>query len=284
MVRGGRRPGGTAARGDMLTKATLPLEAIGSGSDFAAFLDHLGIASLSLGFGGEDRSGTYHSAYDDPWFEEHFGDKDELYGKALAQTAGTLMMRAADADVLPYDFTILTTTLKTYDSELKALLKAMTEEAETRKRNLDLGFYVLTNDPKAPTQAPPSLAIPPEMDFSPIDNSIAALEKAAASVQQAEARWTELSPEKRKALNAKLTLAERKFAYEGGLPRRPWVKHLLYAPGTLTGYGAKTIPGVREALEQMRYDEAKEQIILAAKVIRDEADYLRQITEEFGNP
>lgn len=284
MVRGGRRPGGTAARGDMLTKATLPLEAIGSGSDFAAFLDHLGIASLSLGFGGEDRSGTYHSAYDDPWFEEHFGDKDELYGKALAQTAGTLMMRAADADVLPYDFTILTTTLKTYDSELKALLKAMTEEAETRRRNLDLGFYVLTNDPKAPTQAPPSLAIPPEMDFSPIDNSIAALEKAAASVQQAEARWTELSTEKRKALNAKLTLAERKFAYEGGLPRRPWVKHLLYAPGTLTGYGAKTIPGVREALEQMRYDEAKEQIILAAKVIRDEADYLRQITEEFGNP
>ena len=281
MVSGGRRPGG-AARGDVATRATLPLEAIGSGSDFAAFLDHLGIASLNLGFGGEDRSGTYHSAYDDPWFEDHFGDKDKAYGKALAQTAGTLMMRAADAEVLPYDFTLLSQTLKTYDGELKALLKSAMDEAQTRKRNIDMELYALTNDPKNSVQAPGPLPIPPEMDFSALDTSIAALDKAAVEAQQAQGKWVELSAERRKELNAKLTLAERKFAYEGGLPRRPWVKHLLYAPGTLTGYGAKTLPGVREAIEQMRYDEAKEQLVLAAKVIRDEADYISQITQEFG--
>ncbi len=283
LVRGGRRGGAGGPRPDVMSKATLPLEAIGSGSDFAAFLDHFGIASLSLGFGGEDRSGTYHSAYDDPWFEDHFGDKDEAYGRALAQTAGTLMMRAANADVLPYDFTILAHTLKGYDGELKALLKSLTDDAETRKRNLDMGFYTLTNDPQNPVNAPSALPIPPEMDFSALDHSISDLEKAAASAQQAQTHWLSLSPDRRKALNAKLTLAERKFAYEGGLPRRPWVKNLLYAPGTLTGYGAKTLPGVREALEQMRFAEAKEQLVLAAKVIHDEAEYVKQITEEFGS-
>ena len=281
-TRGGRRPG-AAPRGDAMNRATLPLEAIGSGSDFATFLDHLGIASLSFGFGGEDRSGTYHSAYDDPWFEDHFGDKEELYGRALAQTAGTLMMRAADADVLPYDFTILAQTLKTYDSELKALLKSLTDEAEARKHNIESGFYSLTKDPENPLAQPPSLPIPLEMDFSPLDNSIAALDKAAQSVQQSEGKWLELSPEKRKELNEKLVLAERKFAYEGGLPRRPWVRNLLYAPGTLTGYGAKTIPGVREALEQSRFPEAKEQLVLVAKVIRDEAEYLNLLAREFGS-
>jgi N-acetylated-alpha-linked acidic dipeptidase len=285
LIRGGRRPGSAPHPGtsNLMTRPTLPLDAIGSGSDFAAFLDHLSIASLSFGFGGEDRSGTYHSAYDDPWFEDHFGDKDKAYGRALAQISGTLVMRAADADILPYDYTILTETLKSYDSELKALLKSLTEEAETRKRNIDMGFYPLTNDPKNPAQSPALQPVPPEMDFSSLDNAIGALGKAAANAQQAEAKWLELAPEKRKVLNEKLTMAERKFAYGGGLPGRPWVRNLLYAPGTLTGYGAKTIPGVREALEQGRYPEASEQIGLAAKAIRDEAEYLAQITEEFSS-
>lgn len=280
LIGAGRRPG--RAAGDSIAHATLPLGAIGSGSDFATFLDHLGIASLSVGFGGEDSSGTYHSAYDNPWFEDHFGDKDELYGRALAQTAGTLIMRAANADVLPYDFTILSQTLKTYDSELKALLKTLTSDAETRKRNLDLGLYALTNDPKNPVQAPPMLPMPPQMDFSALDNSIAEVEKAAAAFQQSEGRWLALSPEKRNALNEKLSLAERKFSSDAGLPRRPWVRNLLYAPGTLTGYGAKTMPGVREALEQMRFPEAKEQLVLIAKAVHDEAEYIEQITAEFN--
>ncbi|HEX4170000.1 MAG TPA: transferrin receptor-like dimerization domain-containing protein [Bryobacteraceae bacterium] len=193
------------------------------------------------------------------------------------------MMRAADADILPYDFTILSQTLKTYDSELKALLKSLTDDAKTRKRNLDLGLYALTNDPKNPVQPPAALPIAPEMNFSSLDKSIGELENAAAVFKKSESRWLQLSPGKRNALNAKLSLTERRFSSDVGLPRRPWVRNLLYAPGTLTGYGAKTMPGVREALEQMRFAEAKEQLILIAKVVHDEAEYLEQITVEFNS-
>ena len=283
LLRGSRRSGAnrTGSGNDILTRGTLPLEAIGSGSDFAAFLDHLGIASLNIGFGGEGRSGTYHSAYDTPWFEDQFGDKEEMYGRVLAQTVGTLMMRTADAEVLPYDFTVLAKTLATYSTELKALVKSSTEEAETRKRNTDMGLYALINDPQNPVHAPTLLTVPPLIDFSLLNDSITALEKAAAEYKAAQAQFVTLSPERRKALNAELALAERQFAGGEGLPRRPWVKHLLYAPGTLTGYGAKTLPGVREAIEQGRYSEAQEQLALVAKAIAAEATYIRQMTSNF---
>jgi N-acetylated-alpha-linked acidic dipeptidase len=283
-LQGSRRgdAGHNANRDDLLTRTTLPLQAIGSGSDFAAFLDHLGIASLNLGFGGEDHSGTYHSAYDTPWFEDQFGDKGKVYGRALAQTAGTLVMRFADADVLPYDFTILASTVKGYESELKALLETLQEQAETRKKSIDIGLYTSTNDPKNPMRAPVLLQTPPEMDFSALDRSIAAMTKAAADFGQAELHFIDLTPDKRKALNDELALSERKLTSEQGLPRRPWNKNVLYAPGTLTGYGAKTIPGVREALEQGRYSEASEQLAVVAKALNDEATYIEQIVIDFA--
>jgi N-acetylated-alpha-linked acidic dipeptidase len=121
------------------------------------------------------------------------------------------------------------------------------------------------------------------MNFSALDDSIAALEKAAANFNQAEAKIATLSPEKRKALNAELALAERKLTSDQGLPRRPWVKHVLYAPGVYTGYGAKTIPGVREALEQGRFDEAQEQIGVVAKALQSEAAFIDQIAVEFAS-
>ena len=278
------RPRQGAGKDDVLTRTTLPLEAIGSGSDFGPFLDHLGIASVNLGFGGEDRSGTYHSAYDTPWFEDHFGDKNKVYGRALAQTAGTIVMRFADADVLPYNFQNLAATVKIYDSELKGLVKSLQEEAWTRKKSIEMGLYRLTSDPQNAMQAPRSLDTPPDMDFSAFDSSIAALEKAAEDFSHAEPSFTELSPDKRKTLNAELALAERKLTSEQGLPQRPWVKHLLYAPGTLTGYGAKTIPGVREALEQDRYPEATEQLAVVAKALSEEASYIEQIATTFALP
>ncbi len=277
LIHGGRRSG-TPNR-DLLKRDTLPIGAIGSGSDFAPFLDHLGIASLDIGFGGEDRGGTYHSAYDTPWYTDHFGDKDEIYGPIMAQTAGTLVMRAADADILPYDFAIMATTLKTYDGELKALVKSLQTDAQTRKQNLDMQLYSLTDDPHQSLHTPPSLVAPPAMDFSALDSSIAALEKASAHFGQAQAAMVALSPEKRKAINAELTMTDRKLLSDQGLPRRPWVRNLIYAPGTYAGYGVKTIPGVREALEQGRYPEAKEQLAVVAKAINDEASYIEQIAK-----
>lgn len=284
-LQGGRRAQPSrSGRKDVLKLQSLPLEAIGSGSDFGAFLDHLGIASLNLGFGGEGNSGTYHSAYDDPWFEDHFGDKNELYGRALAQVAGTIVMRFADSDVLAYDFRSLADTLQTYASELKALEASLTEESEKQRRNTELGLYALVNDPQNPLRPPAVQPAPPPLDFADLEEAIGALGKAADRFNQVREKLVGLPPDQRKKLNAELTLAERKFLSEAGLPGRPWVRHLLYAPGTLTGYGAKTIPGVREALEQGRFEEAKSQLAVVAKAIHEEAHYIESLATEFGNP
>jgi N-acetylated-alpha-linked acidic dipeptidase len=277
LMNGGNRAG--SPNHDLLKRDTLPLGAIGSGSDFAPFLDHLGIASLDMGFGGEDRGGTYHSAYDTPWYTDHFGDKDEIYGPIMAQTAGTVVMRAADADILPYDFSVLAATLKSYNSELKALIKSLQNEAQTRKQNLDMQLYRLTDDPHESLQAPPSLPSPPAIDFTALDNSIAALAKAAAHFKQVQNEMATLPPDTRKTINAELTVTDRRLTSEQGLPRRPWVRNLIYAPGTYAGYGVKTIPGVREALEQGRYSEAKEQLSVVAKAISNEAAYIEQIAK-----
>ena len=280
LVRGGRRGGG-APREEAATQENLPIEAIGSGSDFAAFLDHFGIASLNLGYGGEDRGGTYHSAYDTPWFTDHFGDKEEVYGPIMAQTAGVFVMRFADADVLPYDFTAMARTLKQYDGELKALVKTLQKTAETRNRNIQMGLYALTDDPQKKLTPPPSLVPPPDMDFSGLDQAIAALDKASADFNHARAAMETLSAQKRKALNEQLTTVDRKLLGDG-LPRRPWVKNLIYAPGVYAGYGVKTIPGVREALEEGRFPEASEQLVIVNKAINDEAAYIAQIVSEFS--
>jgi N-acetylated-alpha-linked acidic dipeptidase len=267
---------------DVSKQNTLPIEAIGSGSDFATFLDHLGIASLNVGYGGEDRGGVYHSAYDTPWFTDHFGDKEEIYGPVLAQTAGILVMRFASADVLPYDFTSMARTLKQYDGELKELVKTLQTEAETRKRNLDMHVYALTDDPHRQLQPPGSLVAPPDMDFSSLDDAIGALAKAATDFNQARPAMEALSADRLKSLNAELTTVDRKLLSEQGLPRRPWVRNVIYAPGVYAGYGVKTLPGIREALEQGRFPEAEEQLAIVDKAINDEAAYIQQIVGEFG--
>jgi len=279
LVRGGR-PG---ARTVDASAALLPLGAPGSGSDFATFVDHLGIASIELGFGGEDRGGTYHSAYDTPWYIEHFGDKESLYGKALADTAGTLVMRFADADVLPYDFRDLANTLEGYTGELKQLEKQLQRDASVRQRNIDMGVYQLAADPQKQLQSPKPRPSPPGLDFSPLDNALVSLDAAGAKLNQARTQMGSASPAKLQAINAKLTTAERKFLSASGLPRRPWVENVLYAPGWYTGYGAKTMPGVREALEDGRYQEAADQLVILTKAIEDAAAYVNMIAAEMNS-
>jgi N-acetylated-alpha-linked acidic dipeptidase len=191
-------------------------------------------------------------------------------------------MRFASADVLPYDFAAMARTLKQYDGELKGLVKSLQKDAETRNRNIDMHLYALTDDPQQGLQAPASLVAPPNMDFSSLDDAIASLEKAAGHFNAARPGMEMLPPDKRKALNAELTTVDRKLISEQGLPRRPWVRNLIYAPGTYAGYGVKTLPGVREALEQGRFPEAAEQLILVDKAINDEADYIEKIAGAFG--
>lgn len=191
-------------------------------------------------------------------------------------------MRFADAGVLPYDFTNLADTVKMYSMELKTLVKTLQKDAATRKGNINDGIYKLTADPKKPLNTPELLTSPPDMNFTALDSAITALDAAALKFNQARSSMQQLPPAKLAHLNEELARAERQLLYAQGLPRRPWVTHTLYAPGWLTGYGVKTLPGVREALEEGRYPEAKEQMVIVADAIDKEAAYVDKLATEIG--
>jgi N-acetylated-alpha-linked acidic dipeptidase len=263
-------------------RKTIELGPAGSGSDYAGFIDHLGVASINIGYGGEDRSGTYHSAYDTPWHWDQFADKDQVYGKLFAQTAGTIVMRIADAEIMPLSFNELELTVNEYATSLKNELKQLQMDAATRSRLLKSGAYTLANDPRNPLAPPPELPMPPAMDFTALDSAVEKLKAAAADYAQASVKAPMLPADRRKQINDGLAVAERKLVSADGLPGRPWTKHLIYAPGTYTGYGASTLPGVREALEAGRFDEAKQQLGVLAQALNDEASFIEGLASQAG--
>ena len=253
----------------------VPINALGSGSDYTPFLQHLGIASLNIGYGGEVSSaGVYHSIYDDFYWYTHFGDTSFVYGRALAQTGGTMVMRLADADLLPFDFTDLATTVHGYVGELEKLVDAERDSTVEQNREIAEGVFAATSDPWAPTTAPATEAVPPHIDFSPLDNAVDSLTRSAERYAKAAAAATAHAPPNAALLarvNALLLQSERRLTNARGLPRRPWYVHELYAPGFYTGYGVKTIPAVREAIEQRDFTEASQQIPVVAAALTVEA-------------
>jgi len=274
-------------RKELRQRADVRMGALGSGTDFTGFVDHLGIASLNLGYGGEDEQGIYHSIYDDFYWYTHFSDYDFVYGRALAQTVGSAVMRLADAEVLPYDFSDLADTVQKYTKELQKLLGDKQDEIRERDQELDEGVFKATFDPRRPTVAPPREEIPPHVNFAPMQNAVEKLTRSAEryhkALTQKQAALGDTQAESLRALNALLIESERKLTNEEGLPRRAWYKHLLYAPGVYTGYDVKTVPGVREGIEQKRYAEAEQEIKRVAKVLEDEAalvDSASQMLEE----
>jgi len=254
-------------------RANLRLGALGSGSDYTAFIDHLGVASLNLGFGGEDDGGIYHSIYDSFHWYTQFSDGEFVYGRALAQTVGLAVLRLADAELLPFDFVPLADTTQEYTKDLKKLLARKQEEIAERNRQVDDGVFAMTNDPRRPTVAPPRAEVPPHMNFAPLENATDALAKSASRYAKARQALDgrSLPPETLARVNAGIIRSERVLLLPDGLLRRPWFRHALYAPGTYAGYGAKTMPGAREAIELKRYDEADGEIGRIARVLQDEA-------------
>ncbi|MFL6439561.1 MAG: transferrin receptor-like dimerization domain-containing protein [Terriglobales bacterium] len=262
-------------------RADLRIDPLGSGTDFTTFLDHLGVASLNVSYAGEDHEGIYHSIYDDFYWYTHFSDKDFVYSRALSQTIGSMVMRFADADLLPFQFADLVDTVKKYDEELKKLLKDQQDEANDINQKLDDGVYSATSDPRHPTVAPPRAEIPPFINFAPIDNAIAALSLSAERYQKSTAALHRAAANANFAsLNQLLLQSERRLTLEEGLPRRPWYKHMIYAPGWYTGYSPKTMPGVREAIEEKRYADADPEIAKIAKVLQAEAELIDQAARE----
>jgi len=262
---GGGRGGTPQDRTELRTRPDLRIGALGSGSDYTAFIDHLGIASLNLGFGGEDREGIYHSIYDDFYWFTHFSDSDFVYGRALAQMAGSTVMRMADAEVLPLDFRNLTETINRYAQEVEKLARDSREQIIDRNRAIDDGAYRAVVDPRFPLQPPKKEIVPPFLNFAPLDNGVADMQRLSEQYEQALARAAEnggggLARAAQRDINAKLIAVERSLTLNEGLPNRPWFKNEIYAPGFYTGYGVKTLPGVREAIEQKEWKEAGEQI------------------------
>jgi N-acetylated-alpha-linked acidic dipeptidase len=264
---------------ELRSRPDLRIEALGSGSDYTAFIDHLGIASLDLGYGGEDGGGVYHSIYDDFYWYTHFSDTNFVYGKALAQTVGTAVYRLADASILPFQFGDFADTIKKYVGELKTLSEGQRSEMIEKNLELQEGVFAATADPKKTYIAPSKQPIPPHLNFAPLDN---ALDLLTLSAQKYDAAKLKAGAANVTLVNSKLIQSERKLTDAAGLPGRPWFQHMIYAPGFYTGYGVKTIPGVREAIEQKRFQEADEQIQRVAKLLTAEADLIDEATAALG--
>jgi N-acetylated-alpha-linked acidic dipeptidase len=272
-----------ARRSEARTRSDLRIGALGSGSDYTPFLQHQGTASLALSFGGMDDDGIYHSVYDDFYHFKKFSDPGFLYGRALSQLVGTAVIRLADADLLPYEFTGLADTVQTYAKDLQDLLKRRQDEVGERNRQVTDGIFAAVGDPQRPRPIPKIEAVPPALNFAPLENAAGALTAAADRWRKAvTSGGAALARDRGRlaALNARLIQSERQFIDDNGLPRRAWYRHLLYAPGFYTGYGVKTMPGVREAIEEKRYADVEREIVRVAGALDRETELINRAIED----
>jgi N-acetylated-alpha-linked acidic dipeptidase len=274
--------GNQEERKELRERADWRISALGSGSDYTPFLQHLGVASLNLGFGGEDGGGSYHSIYDSFEHYTRFGDPGFDYGVALAQVAGRVVLRFADADTLPLSYDNFADTVARYVKEVSKLADDTRDEIAERNRRIEEGTFRAVFDPTQPYVMPTPEPAAPALDFAPLQSALARLQESAKSYQTAfdapAAKSRLSSAETQARLDQLLMNVERSMTRESGLPRRPWFKHQIYAPGFYTGYGVKTLPGVREAVEQHNWKEAGEQLALAAETLRRIASEIDRAT------
>ena len=270
--------GSADVRREARDREDLRISALGSGSDYSTFLDHLGVASLNLGYGGEDEGGIYHSIYDDFYWYTHFSDTSFVYGRALAQVAGVSVLRLANADLLPFAFTNLAETIQTYVKDLQSLRDKRSEQIAERNRQIEEGVFKFTSDPRDPVTAPQRQRPAPQLNFAPLLNALDSLNHAASRYDRAyNSAVSEGRSGVARSVNARLVQAEHALTSTEGLKGRPWYVHMLYAPGFYTGYGVKTIPGVREAIEQGQWEDADREIARAAAAVDREATLISQL-------
>ena len=270
--------GDKATRTRLAGNKNIKLSALGAGSDWSGFLQFLGIASLNLGFGGEGSGGEYHSVYDSYDHFTRFKDPGFQYGIALSKTAGRTMMRLANADVLPIDFNSFYKTVNDYVGELKTLLDNTRAETEQENKMINDKLFDMAKDPKKGFQSPKPKDAVPYLNFSELENKMAELKTNAEEFQKLYANGTQLPAAKQKELNQILLQVERALINDKGLPRRSWYKHQVYAPGFYTGYGVKTLPGIREGIEERNWKEAQDNISVVAKTIEVYTNEVKQAT------
>lgn len=266
------------AKKEAMKNMSLEIEALGSGSDFSSFLQHLGVPALDLGFGGENDGGEYHSIFDSYDMYKRFKDPGFVYGVALSKTAGHAVLRMADAGLLPFDFKILNKTINGYVTELMSMTENMREATMLENELIQGNKYTIATDTALHLKQPAVNDEVPYIDFSALQNALIALQKSTDSLS-AYMLGLVNNVINHDAINKALYKAEQQLLLPSGLPRRNWYKHSLYAPGYYTGYGVKTMPGIREALEQRNWKEAQEQIVINAAIINKLAGYLQKIRE-----
>ncbi|MDG1104941.1 MAG: M28 family metallopeptidase [Cyclobacteriaceae bacterium] len=249
------------------------LYALGSGSDYTPFIQHAGIAALNIGFGGENSGGEYHTIYDTYEHFKRFKDPGMVYGIALAKTAGRIVLRLANAEVLPFEFEAWHTTVQGYLTEINALINTMRGAVEQHNNFIDRKVFSLTADPKKPFNQPIRKIFVPYVDFSPLHNALANLK---VTIDALEGKSL-VSLTSKGTLNDKLMHAEQVLTFASGLPRREWYRHQIYAPGFYTGYGVKTLPGVREAIEQENWEECQSQVTILATTLQNFDAHLQSI-------
>ncbi|MEQ8955915.1 MAG: transferrin receptor-like dimerization domain-containing protein, partial [Gammaproteobacteria bacterium] len=265
--------GNAQARAELNSRADMRISPLGSGSDYSPFLQHLGIASLNISYGGEGSDGSYHTLYDTYEHYTRFRDPGMKYGVALAQTAGRATLRLANAPRLPFEFTGLADNISSYVEEIEELAGTMRDDTRETNARIDSGVYELALDPTRTLGPPLKKVEVPFINFAPLKNALDELQQAAKDYD-ASAGDTASEQE-----NILLYTSERELTRDDGLPGRPWYTHHIYAPGFYTGYGVKTIPGVREAIEERQYDMAEDEIIVAADVISGMAARVRELSE-----
>jgi len=255
------------ARANLTGNKNIKLGALGAGSDWSGFLQFLGIASINIGFGGEGQGGEYHSIYDSYDHFVKFSDPGFQYEVTLAKTCGRAMMRMANADVLPFDVNSFYKTVADYVTGLKALLDNTRTETEVENKIIRDKLFDISKDPTKEFLPPKMKDAVPYLDFSNLENTMAQLKNTTEEFQKQYSSAIQLPVDKQNELNEILFKVERSLINENGLPKRPWFKHQIYAPGFYTGYGVKTLPGIREAIEQRNWKESQENIEIVSKTI-----------------
>ena len=230
---------------------------LGSGSDYTAFIHHAGVPALNIGFGGESGGGSYHSIFDSYDHYKRFSDGDYIYGTTLAKVNGRLVLRLSEADILPFRFMNMAENIGTFIESNKKLAKTVAEKTKRRNRLLNEKAFTISANPKKTYLPPKRLDDVPEFDFTPLEAAHQRLKTSAMNYEKALSSMKKgsMSAEIKIQVNGLLKDVEQAMTREEGLPRRNWFKNMIYAPGYYTGYGVKTLPGIREGLEERKWDE-----------------------------
>jgi N-acetylated-alpha-linked acidic dipeptidase len=254
-----------------------PLDPLGSGSDYSSFLQHLGLASLNVGYSGEGSGGgVYHSAYDTWEHHSKFVDPGFAYAGALAKTAGRLVLRMSEADLPVQRYADFANTVSSYLDEVKKLADKKRDEQIAEAKLFAANAFKLSDDPTLSSGPPTPLKVVPYFNFAPIENAVARVRASAKAYDAALAAKGAALPAATKSKLVELAgRTEQALLMEPGLPGgRGWYKNMIYAPGRFTGYGAKTLPGVREAIEDERWADVDTYVAMIGKALAAYADRL----------